>query len=66
MSAHWTMVEVWASEGHRTEPGKPGPGLRWKCSCGRLGPLISLNVGEKAARTKAERGGGMHMQRSNT
>lgn len=42
MRAHSFEIQLWASEQRREIDGQPAQFVRWRCSCGKLGPALVL------------------------
>ena len=72
---HSLEIQLWATERVRSVDGQPAQFVRWRCSCGRLGPAIAIppvsgDPGQQLAdwpkRREAERsarvGGEMHIR----
>jgi hypothetical protein len=65
VSDHRILVEVWKSELQRAVSKGTPPGVRWLCSCGRLGPFVPMAKDAAMARKTAERGGTLHRAAQN-
>lgn len=64
MKKHKIAIEPWASEGKSEIEGQGPTVLRWRCSCGRIGPALPLEGtlgGRARAERRADTGGRQHI-----
>jgi hypothetical protein len=63
-SAHVVEVDLWATKHVRGGPEDIKHWVRWRCSCGRLGPSLKLDhvtwAGRTSATRRARSGGAAH------
>lgn len=50
MIAHTFKLEDVPAKSWRTAGGKPGSAVRWRCSCGRVGPDVLPSEADRARR----------------
>lgn len=64
MKAHAATVELWHSERLRGGPGDQKHFVRWRCSCGRIGPALPSEGtigGRLSSQRRASNGGIRHV-----